>query len=160
MDKNKKKGFTLVELIVVLAILAILAAMLVPALTGYIDKANEKKVIATARQYYVAAQTVASEAYAEGEEITSMTNRTGTYVLSVKSGENHLGIQISVDITDQNNKWIKEFVQLSEIKDGYVVAINFENAEVYSFSLITPEGKNVMLVNGEWNVYDAPSFGI
>ena len=49
--KNKKKGFTLVELIVVLAILAILAAMLVPALTGYIDKANEKKIIAQARQY-------------------------------------------------------------------------------------------------------------
>ena len=70
MDKNKKKGFTLVELIVVLAILAILAAMLVPALTGYIDKANEKKTLATARQYYVAAQTVASEAYANGDEIT------------------------------------------------------------------------------------------
>ena len=35
-----KKGFTLVELIVVLVILAILAALLVPALTGYIDKAQ------------------------------------------------------------------------------------------------------------------------
>ena len=35
-----KKGFTLVELIVVLVILAILAALLVPALTGYIDKAR------------------------------------------------------------------------------------------------------------------------
>ena len=32
--KTSKKGFTLVELIVVLVILAILAAMLVPALTG------------------------------------------------------------------------------------------------------------------------------
>ena len=36
-----KKGFTLVELIVVLVILAILAALLIPALTGYIDKANK-----------------------------------------------------------------------------------------------------------------------
>lgn len=43
--------------------------MLVPALTGYIDKANEKKIIATARQYYVAAQTVVSEAYANDIEI-------------------------------------------------------------------------------------------
>lgn len=61
--KNKKKGFTLVELIVVLAILAILAAMLVPALTGYIDKANEKKYVAEARSAVVAAQTIASDYY-------------------------------------------------------------------------------------------------
>jgi type IV pilus assembly protein PilA len=40
--KKGRKGFTLVELIVVLVILAILAALLVPALTGYIDKAKEK----------------------------------------------------------------------------------------------------------------------
>lgn len=38
--ENRRKGFTLVELIVVLVILAILIALLVPALTGYIDKAN------------------------------------------------------------------------------------------------------------------------
>ena len=71
--KNKKKGFTLVELIVVLAILAILAAMLVPALTGYIDKANEKKAIATARQYAIAAQSTVSDAYASNIKITAIT---------------------------------------------------------------------------------------
>ena len=63
----KKKGFTLVELIVVLVILAILAALLIPALTGYIDKANEEKLQATTRQVVVAAQSVVSEAYAESE---------------------------------------------------------------------------------------------
>ena len=60
---KNKKGFTLVELIVVLVILAILAALLVPALTGYIDKANNEKIIATTRQIVMAAQTEVSEQY-------------------------------------------------------------------------------------------------
>lgn len=60
---KEKKGFTLVELIVVLVILAILAALLIPALTGYIDKANDQKVIATTRQVVMAAQTEVSTAY-------------------------------------------------------------------------------------------------
>ena len=60
-----KKGFTLVELIVVLVILAILAALLVPAMTGYIDKAKEKAIIAETRQVVVAAQTLGDEAYAK-----------------------------------------------------------------------------------------------
>ena len=60
---KNQKGFTLVELIVVLVILAILAALLIPALTGYIDKANKEKVVATTRMVVMAAQTEASEKY-------------------------------------------------------------------------------------------------
>ena len=63
---KNQKGFTLVELIVVLVILAILAAMLVPALTGYIDKANNEKIKAATRQVVMAAQTEISEAYSKG----------------------------------------------------------------------------------------------
>ena len=62
---KEKKGFTLVELIVVLVILAILAALLIPALTGYIDKAKEKDIIAETRQVVMAAQTLTDEAYAK-----------------------------------------------------------------------------------------------
>ena len=68
---KNKKGFTLVELIVVLVILAILAALLVPALTGYIDKANQDKVTAECRQVTMAAQTVASEYYGQGKDLTT-----------------------------------------------------------------------------------------
>ena len=74
MEENKgfkklkdKKGFTLVELIVVLVILAILAALLIPALTGYIDKANQEKVVSETRAVVMAAQTEVSEAYASNK---------------------------------------------------------------------------------------------
>jgi prepilin-type N-terminal cleavage/methylation domain-containing protein len=65
--RRGKSGFTLVEVIVVLVILAILAAIAIPALTGYIDKANEKKMISEARSSVTAIQTWASEQYANGK---------------------------------------------------------------------------------------------
>ena len=72
---KNKKGFTLVELIVVLVILAILAALLIPALTGYIDKANQEKVIAECRSVAMAAQTTASEYYGLNKGLNDATNQ-------------------------------------------------------------------------------------
>ncbi len=65
--RSKKGGFTLVELIVVLVILAILAALLIPALTGYIDRAKEKSITAETRQVVMAAQTLYDEAYSDSD---------------------------------------------------------------------------------------------
>lgn len=60
---KNKKGFTLVEVIVVLVILAILAAILIPSMIKYIDKAEQKAIVAEGRSVLLAAQTLASEDY-------------------------------------------------------------------------------------------------
>lgn len=81
--RSKKGGFTLVELIVVLVILAILAALLIPALTGYIDRAKEKNVIAETRQCVMAAQTLYDEAYANVEKKGTAKTPTDAEILKL-----------------------------------------------------------------------------
>ena len=99
-----KKGFTLVELIVVLVILAILAALLVPALTGYIDKANKEKVVSETRMVVMAAQTEASEAYgkktsnASGATATT-ANDIATAMIAAKNVDDLAEVNGNFDIT-------------------------------------------------------------
>lgn len=71
--KKKQKGFTLVEVIVVLVILAIMAAILIPSLIGYIDKANENTIKSDTKSIAQATQTIVSEAYATGAKSITYT---------------------------------------------------------------------------------------
>lgn len=69
--RNNKRGFTLVELIVVLTILAVLAAMLIPALQGYIEKSLETADVLHVREAYMEVLTA------------SLTNDTENQVKTV-----------------------------------------------------------------------------
>jgi len=57
--KNKKKGFTMIELIVVITILAILIAVVTPAVLGVIDSANRVADSADAQAIMMAAGVAA-----------------------------------------------------------------------------------------------------
>ena len=64
MKKKADKGFTLVELIEILVILAIISAILIPTLIGYIDEARAKKYLPNAKSCFDAAQAMFSQQYA------------------------------------------------------------------------------------------------
>lgn len=57
INNKKKKGFTLIEIMVAVAIMLVLMGFLVPKLAGYRAKAMEAKAINTGKQLYSAAMT-------------------------------------------------------------------------------------------------------
>ena len=49
MKKTNKKGFTIVELVIVIAVIAILAAVLIPTFTNVVKKANDSACLQAMR---------------------------------------------------------------------------------------------------------------
>lgn len=74
---NNNKGFTLVELVVILVIIAILAAITVPSLAGYIGDARERSHLKETEAIASAAETAVTKAYKLGKNIDEI-NGIGT----------------------------------------------------------------------------------
>lgn len=144
---KNKKGFTLVELIVVLVILAILAALLVPALTGYIDKAHEQSLISEGSMVLTAAQATVSEAYGTGDITVTKggTDEAPTYTVALKND----GVKTAA---------AAQINQLAEVKKGaswaFTVKVDDKDATYKAVKIDTlyyTDGTNaICYTNGAW----------
>lgn len=71
--KRKKKGFTLIELMAVVAIIAILAAVLVPTVNGYIMRAKKTAIITQIRTVVNAVESYGATANTRVSSVTDVT---------------------------------------------------------------------------------------
>ena len=85
--KNNRKGFTIVELVIVIAVIAILATVLVPTFGNVIDKAQASAALQEAKNIHT--NYVANVDYANGKEANDtfyIVVKGGTYYVAVNNG--------------------------------------------------------------------------
>lgn len=77
--KNNRKGFTLAELLIVVAIIAVLVAVAIPVFTSQLEKSRESTDAANIRSAYAAVQTAALTQANDVAGVTRDGTTAGSY---------------------------------------------------------------------------------
>ncbi len=83
MKKMNKKGFTLAELLIVVAIIAVLVAVAIPVFNAQLEKSRDATTIANLRSAYAEATTVMLQGNTDGIPNATYTAASGTASASV-----------------------------------------------------------------------------
>ena len=95
----RNKGFTLVELVVVMVIIVLLAAVGAPGILGYIDDMQNKSYINDARMAVTSAQSELMDVYQSGKASLTKEKKSSWVSRMEYAGT---GILFYVDIVDNN----------------------------------------------------------
>lgn len=142
MKQHENKGFTLMEIMVTTAIVAILAAITIPLVARLAQQLKMTEADAVAREIFVAAQNRLSAARASGDLIafsTDVQTNYSTRDLSVKPGDcpddmdwQNFYYMTSDDPAIKNDVISDEDVISKTLKGGFIIELNPESGNVYS----------------------------
>lgn len=137
--KTTRKGFTLIELIVVIAIIGVLAAILVPAMLGWVKKSKIQAANADAKTIMTNLNAGLEEIDEEGRTLNSgMTGWHDNSITTVPSGSSSGSTSTEVKTWAEVISYVKEYSDTittshysAYVKDGVVVCCVAKSGKYY-----------------------------
>lgn len=115
--KNSKKGFTLAELLIVVAIIAVLVAISIPIFTTQLEKAREATDAANIRAAYAeaSADLLTNDGSTFTKDVAAVQKTAGWQGTDYSTGANTIGGQ---NVTASTTGWT---IAVNAAKDGVTI---------------------------------------
>ncbi len=165
MNREKNKGFSLVELIIVIAIMAVLAGALAPMLIKYIQKSRDSRAMTNASNFETAVELALTEAVQGtlGDDADRDASNFSVQYLSSSAAAPNKNDSTQNLITEIYNTFDPKglgFEAIAIVDAGKIVQISYKDLKTkkvyvrYNDSTKVYGSKTAHGKAGEWLVYE------